>query len=250
MSSMIVETKYGKLQGVKEDGCIVFKGVPYAMPPVGDLRFKAPRPPMPWDGVLKADAFSCRSAQNDINTPDTFYGKEFYQEKVFATPVSEDSLYLNLWVPEDALAGEAEERHSFPVAVYIHGGAFLGGCGHEAEFRTGAYGKKGVILVTINYRLAFSVSLPIRGWKLRMMWPAAITGSWIRLLPWTGSGKISGPLAAIRKILRFLASLPGASVSRPFFPHLMPKANLPGHPSKRRRLSGGRSAGCNPGPGF
>ena len=81
MSSMIVETKYGKLQGVKEDGCIVFKGVPYAMPPVGDLRFKAPRPPMPWDGVLKADAFSCRSAQNDINTPDTFYGKEFYQEK-------------------------------------------------------------------------------------------------------------------------------------------------------------------------
>ena len=152
MSSMIVETKYGKLQGVKEDGCIVFKGVPYAMPPVGDLRFKAPRPPMPWDGVLKADAFSCRSAQNDINTPDTFYGKEFYQEKVFATPVSEDSLYLNLWVPEDALAGEAEERHSFPVAVYIHG-AFLGGCDHEAEFRTGAYGKKGVILVTINYRL-------------------------------------------------------------------------------------------------
>lgn len=153
MSSMIVETKYGKLQGVKEDGCVVFKGVPYAQPPAGDLRFKAPRPPRPWEGVLKADAFGCRSAQIDVHTPDTFYGKEFYQEKVFATPVSEDSLYLNLWVPEDAFAEEGDDSCPLPVAVYIHGGAFLGGCGHEAEFRTGAYGKKGVILVTINYRL-------------------------------------------------------------------------------------------------
>ncbi len=161
MSSMIVETKYGKIQGVKEDGCVLFKGVPYAMAPIGQLRFKAPQPPKPWEGVFVADSFGCRSPQIEVNTPDTFYGKEFYQEEVFATPISEDSLYLNIWVPEDALDSEekAEENTSvqdkplLPVAFYIHGGAFMGGCGHELEFRTGAYGKEGVILVTINYRL-------------------------------------------------------------------------------------------------
>lgn len=153
MKEQTVMTKQGMLEGVREDGCIVFKGVPYAEPPVGELRWKAPKPLKPWQGVLKADHFGNRQAQTDRQDPASFYGKEFYQDTVYATPVSEDGLYLNIWVPEDAREKNAGEDSLLPVAFYIHGGGFLGGCGHEVEFRTNAYARQGVILVTINYRL-------------------------------------------------------------------------------------------------
>lgn len=177
MIGQTVMTKYGKLEGVCEDGCVVFKGVPYAMAPVGELRWRAPKPPVSWSGTLKADHYGSRCAQVERFDDASFYKKEFYNDEIYATPISEDGLYLNIWVPEEALgqadggasqagvfhqggaqqtdgaAAGAKVPQKLPVAFYIHGGAFMGGCGHELEFRTNAYAKKGVILVTINYRL-------------------------------------------------------------------------------------------------
>lgn len=147
MTECTTQTKYGKIQGVQEDGCIIFKGVPYAKPPVGELRWRAPQKPEPWEGIYMADTYPNRSAQMDRQDDVSIYKKEFYEDEVYATPTSEDSLYLNIWVPEKAY------DHPLPVAFYIHGGAFMGGTGHELEFRTNAYAKKDVILITINYRL-------------------------------------------------------------------------------------------------
>ena len=123
----------------------IYKGIPYAAPPVGDLRWKHPQPVQPWKGVRPCDTFGAASLQGD-QTPGSFYWKEFYQG---GDPKrSEDCLYLNVWTPA---AGKPEAK--LPVIFWIHGGAYMGGYGHEIEFSGDAYAKKGVILVTINYRL-------------------------------------------------------------------------------------------------
>lgn len=143
----IVSTNYGDIQGVKEGECIVFKGVPYAKPPIGKLRFCAPQKPEKYQGVYQADSYPNRSAQQPWDSPDGFYKKEFYTDEIYETPISEDSLYLNIWIPKEY------KNKKMPVLFYIHGGAFVGGTGHELEFRTDAYAKQDIILVTINYRL-------------------------------------------------------------------------------------------------
>ena len=123
----------------------IYKGIPYAAPPVGDLRWKQPQPVKPWKGIRQCDTFGAASLQGD-QTPGSFYSKEFYQG---GDPKrSEDCLYLNVWTPA---AGKPEAK--LPVIFWIHGGAYMGGYGHEIEFGGDAYAKKGVILVTINYRL-------------------------------------------------------------------------------------------------
>lgn len=137
--------KQGRVAGVEKVCYTVFRGIPYAQPPVGDLRWRAPQEPKPWNGVYHADKWPCRSMQE--NHEDPMYDKEFYDEPEYQTAVSEDSLYLNIWTP----AKEAREK--LPVAFWIHGGAFMGGYGHEKEFDGEAYCMRGVILVTINYRL-------------------------------------------------------------------------------------------------
>ena len=137
--------KQGRIAGVEKDCYTLFRGVPYAQPPVGELRWHAPREPEPWDGVYHADKWPNRSMQEDREDP--FYGKEFRDEPEYQTAVSEDSLYLNIWTP----AKEAGEK--LPVAFWIHGGAFMGGYGHEKEFDGEGYCRRGVILVTVNYRL-------------------------------------------------------------------------------------------------
>lgn len=141
---MSIQTKYGLMEGVQQDDVIVYKGIPYAKAPVGDLRWKAPQEVEHWEGVFHADTFGNRCLQRP-RQEGSFYYKEFECEET-ATPFSEDCLYLNIWAP-------AQPGEKLPVAFYIHGGAFLGGYGHEAEFDGTAYAKKGVILVTINYRL-------------------------------------------------------------------------------------------------
>lgn len=140
-----VKTKLGEIEGVlSEDGkTAIFKGIPYAKPPVGELRFKRPEPVSPWSGKLDATEFGARCPQADMaGMP--LYGKEFYDVKL--PKESEDCLYLNIWTPEKNEGG-------LPVLFWIHGGAFMNGFGSEKEFDGEGFAKKGVILVTINYRL-------------------------------------------------------------------------------------------------
>ena len=137
----------GMVQGVQTatEGVIVYKGVPFAAPPVGSLRWREPQPVLPWDGVKMADKFGPAAIQND-QVPGSFYHTEF-----FATgdpERSEDCLYLNIWTPA---AGNPDRK--LPVAMWIHGGSYTQGFGHEIEFDGEQWAKRDVILVTINYRL-------------------------------------------------------------------------------------------------
>ncbi|MDR1001184.1 MAG: carboxylesterase family protein [Clostridiales bacterium] len=141
-----VVTKYGALCGVQKQGYAVFRGVPYAKAPVGELRWKAPQEPEKWEGARPAKSFGPRAPQAD-QPPGSLYHKEFFADEDFLPPKSEDCLYLNIWTPSDL----AEEK--LPVALWIHGGAFTGGFGSEMEFDGAEFCKKGVILVTVNYRL-------------------------------------------------------------------------------------------------
>ena len=152
----VVTTRKGKIRGCAEDGCLVFKGIPYAKPPVGNLRWKAPQETESWDGIYEATRFSCKAVQGEQNVG--FYGKEFYADPAYAAQTSEDCLYLNIWAPGKAEHTELPKKGTgtdagLPVAFWIHGGAFMSGYGSEQEFDGAAYAKRGVILVTINYRL-------------------------------------------------------------------------------------------------
>ena len=138
----------GIIRGIPSEapGVTVFKGIPYAAAPVGELRWKAPQPVTPWEGVRVCDSFGAIAWQNG-NTPGTFYGDEFYWE---GTPeCSEDCLFLNVWAPTKTLNSKA----GLPVAFWIHGGAYMNGYGHEVTMDGDEWAKRGVILVTINYRL-------------------------------------------------------------------------------------------------
>ena len=139
----------GRIQGVLTDSSqvMVYKGIPYAAPPVGDLRWQAPQPVPAWDGVKVCDTFGPIAWQPG-NAPGTFYGDEFYWE---GTPEqSEDCLYLNVWAPA-ATVGKTDAK--LPVAMWIHGGAYMNGYGYEVTMDGDAWARRGVILVTINYRL-------------------------------------------------------------------------------------------------
>ena len=117
----------GQVQGVLTDSTnvMVYKGIPYAAPPVGDLRWKRPQPVVAWEGVKLCDTWGNAS-------------------------LSEDCLYLNIWAPAQTV-GKTEAK--LPVAFWVHGGAYMGGWGHEITMDGDAWATRGVILVTINYRL-------------------------------------------------------------------------------------------------
>ena len=144
----VLNVEGGSLQGVPSavKGVTVFKGIPYAAPPVGDLRWREPQPVVPWKGVKVADTFGCIPWQEDLSTMD-LYGKEFYSAGM--PEMSEDCLYLNVWAPTKSL-GDASQK--LPVAVWIHGGAFTHGFSNEITFDGDAWASRGVILVTFNYR--------------------------------------------------------------------------------------------------
>ncbi|NQU86546.1 MAG: carboxylesterase family protein [Mariniphaga sp.] len=121
----------------------VFKGVPFAAPPVGDLRWKAPRPVEKWNGILGCKIFSASPMQR---TPEPFmmWTQEFIAPK---EPLSEDCLYLNIWTPAK-LAGE-----NHPVFVYIYGGGFNSGSGSVPVYDGEEMAKKGLVFLIINYRV-------------------------------------------------------------------------------------------------
>jgi para-nitrobenzyl esterase len=141
----IAKTEAGLVRGIagNNPAFTVFRGVPYAAPPVGDLRWREPQPVAPWSGIRDAVEFGPIPMQMQHKS-DSFYGKEFYP---CPQPMSEDCLYLNIWTPAKT-GGE-----KYPVMLWIHGGGYLGGYGHEMEFDGEAFCREGVILVTINYRV-------------------------------------------------------------------------------------------------
>ena len=143
--SPIVKTAQGKVQGIfhADQTVRVFKGIPFAAPPVGDLRWKAPQPPGKWKGVRQCNAFPASPVQNK---PEPFY---CWTEEVIAPPepLSEDCLYLNIWT---AARSKKEKR---PVFVWIYGGGLSSGSANCAIYDGEEMAKKGVVFVSINYRV-------------------------------------------------------------------------------------------------
>ncbi|MBQ6903897.1 MAG: carboxylesterase family protein [Lachnospiraceae bacterium] len=122
----------------------VFYGIPYAKPPVGENRWRAPLPlEERWDGVRDCARAGAKCPQLGVG-PGSFYEKEFYP---YAEPQSEDCLYLNVWTPAQ------EESENLPVLFWVHGGAFMTGYGHSAHFDGEHFARQGIIVVTVNYRL-------------------------------------------------------------------------------------------------
>src|SRR5579862_6004323 len=122
----------------------LFRGIPYAAPPVGDLRWRPPQPVVPWRGVLAADHFSARCMQAG-GGPVAQVGALWNEPGTNTT--SEDCLYLNVWTPS------ASPDDKLPVMVWFHGGGLVSGQASDAFFDGAMLAKKGVIVVTVNYRL-------------------------------------------------------------------------------------------------
>jgi para-nitrobenzyl esterase len=134
-----ITTSRGAIRGSDDGGVAAFKGIPFAAPPVGDLRFRAPQPVKSWSGVRDCTAFSAVAPQ--LVPP----GGGILPRQV--EPQSEDCLYLNVWTP----AADAGKR---PVMVWIHGGGFTGGSGSSAWYSGANLARRGdVVCVTVNYRL-------------------------------------------------------------------------------------------------
>ena len=129
-----VKTEGGLLQGTVEDGLRIYRGIPYAAPPTGDLRWKAPLPAAKWEGVKPADQFGRACIQTNAAIKD------------LPAP-SEDCLYLNVWTPDKS------ENEKLAVMVWIHGGGFTAGTPAEKTYHGEWLAKKGVVVVSIGYRL-------------------------------------------------------------------------------------------------
>jgi para-nitrobenzyl esterase len=140
-----IKTSGGLVSGVAiSDGATrAYKGIPFAKPPVGDLRWRAPQPAEPWSGTLVADKFGPSCMQPDPTPGHSIFTRIFYTP---IKPTSEDCLYLNVWTA----ASVGEKR---PVMVWIPGGGFRGGSSSVEIYDGAELAKKGVVLVSINYRL-------------------------------------------------------------------------------------------------
>jgi para-nitrobenzyl esterase len=139
----IVRVESGKLKGVAESGALpirIFRGIPFAAPPVGDLRWSEPQPVVPWSGIREAREFAPRCMQQPLFSDMMFRS---------ASP-SEDCLYLNIWTP--AKLGGSQQR-KLPVLVYVYGGGFMAGDSSEKRYDGAALARRGIVVVTMNYRL-------------------------------------------------------------------------------------------------
>ena len=137
----------GQIQGVLADDhpdVYVYRGIPYAAPPIKENRWKAPQPVVPWKGVKICDTFGHPSYQA-IQYPGGYYTEWGYGDEA---PFSEDCLYVNVWTKAP---GQVDKK--LPVALWIHGGGYREGWGSEPEFDGQEWGAKDVVLVSCNYRL-------------------------------------------------------------------------------------------------
>ena len=132
-----VDAPAGPVIGERSDGVSSFKGIPYAEPPVGALRWTPPRPLAPWSEPLSATEFGPACIQRNRPSTSIYYSD--------VSPISEDCLSLNIWTPEDA--------ENAPVFVWIHGGALSAGSSREALYDGAAMARQGIVVVSINYRL-------------------------------------------------------------------------------------------------
>jgi para-nitrobenzyl esterase len=133
-----VETKSGPVSGeTQSDGLRIYRGIPYAAPPVGPLRWQAPQPAPKWTDVKPATAFGAQCMQR----------RQFADMVFRASGMSEDCLFLNIWTP--ARGG----RDRLPVLVYFYGGGFSAGDGSEPRYDGAAMARKGIVALTVNYRL-------------------------------------------------------------------------------------------------
>jgi para-nitrobenzyl esterase len=141
----IIKVEGGSISGTKNatGDVVIFKGIPFAAPPVGDLRWKSPAPVRPWSGVKECTSFGPSPMQGKP-TPFMVYTPEFL---IPEEPISEDCLHLNVWT---AAKNPSEKR---PVLVWIYGGGFSSGGSACAIYDGEALAKKGVVLVSINYRV-------------------------------------------------------------------------------------------------
>ena len=150
----------GELEGVVEGGVRVFRGIPYALPPVGAARWQPPAPMPRWDGVRKAVEFTPHCINPKITTA-TIYSRD-------PMPMGEDCLTLNVWTPAGA--------KDAPVFVWIHGGALWYGAAREPYYDGARMAQQGIVVVTINYRLG------VLGWlahpELSRESPQGISGNY------------------------------------------------------------------------
>lgn len=152
----VVQVKQGELRGVyNEDKTVrVYAGIPYAAPPVGDLRFKEPQEPERWEGIRECDEFGPMAMQTRsnpmIDSLSHILGWHDYQVKFgdeYLEEMSEDCLYLNVWAPA------TDDNELKPVIFYIHGGSLTTGQSSYSEYRGEDLAKQGVVFVNFAYRL-------------------------------------------------------------------------------------------------
>ena len=141
-----VETRLGSVEGVTDDGIVAFRGIPYAQPPVGDLRWRPPQPVVPWSETLRADTYgpACWQPMRD-NKPQ--WNQDYFAEY----GVSEDCLTLNIWLPE----GTTPDA-KLPVMVYIHGSGWKFVSSSWPVWTGEELAREGVIFVNFNYRLGLA----------------------------------------------------------------------------------------------
>src|SRR5574344_1886374 len=135
-----VRTDGGSLDGINESGMHIFKGSPFAAPPIGNLRWKAPQPVQKWDGIRQADSFGPNPMQERL-----FGDMNFGTDKM-----SEDCLYLNIWTPAKTM----DEK--LPVFIYFNGGGLMAGSGSEPRYAGLSLARRGIVSGTANYREGIS----------------------------------------------------------------------------------------------
>jgi len=133
----VLRAPAGEMRGTVEGDIRVFRGVPFAKPPVGRRRWKAPVPATPWKGVFEATKFG-PACQQPRSRSGSIYSQQYPE-------MSEDCLSLNVWAPADARGA--------PVLVWIHGGSLTTGSSREAVYDGAALARRGIVVVSINYRL-------------------------------------------------------------------------------------------------
>jgi para-nitrobenzyl esterase len=140
---VLATTEYGTLEGVFESGAFIFRNVPFAAAPFGDLRFRPPVPPAKWDGVRDASLSGPGAPQPSMDAVDEVDAKYFNPRSI-----GEDCLTLEITTPDPNATG-------LPVMVWIHGGGYMLGVGSAPGYSGAAFARDGVVHVAINYRLGF-----------------------------------------------------------------------------------------------